>query len=180
MDAGIYVGAFRLAEGIIVGVVLMMFVVVVWRERLKPEPGQYRELVDTVARLSGDVARLTVRQIDMEKIIAEYDRGVRRLIAQVRRLGHEPEWEPNGAVAQLRAGRTPKLRLYDLMKDHFDLDELREVVFELGLSVDDLTGATRPVLTMELIELVDRMGREPELVDILRRKRPTIRWPSDF
>lgn len=180
MDAGIYVGTFRLMEGVLVGVAMTMFAVILLRRRFEPGPAEYREMVDMVTRLSSDVARLTVRQIDMEKIIAEYDRGVRRLVAQVRRLGQEPEWEPNGAVAQLKAGKTPKVRLYDLITDHFGLEELREVIFELGLSADDLKGPTRPVLTMELIELVDRMGRERELVAILQRKRPQVRWPSEF
>ncbi len=141
-------------------------------------PDSYRDLSQIVINLSGQVARTSVRMADMEALLSKYDRGVKILIGQLKKAGMIPDWEPNGELQKLRDGRAPGVVLYDGMMLSFNDEELEAIAFEMGTSFDDLGGDTRPGRIRELIEWAGRQNRNDELLDIVRRQRPTAAWPS--
>ena len=59
---------------------------------------------------------------------------------------------------------------------YFSLSELHDLCFELGIDFDDLGGASKADKARELISYLDRRGRLPELVRILRQQRPHVAW----
>jgi tetratricopeptide (TPR) repeat protein len=66
----------------------------------------------------------------------------------------------------------PLTNLHRFITEHFDLEELRTLCFDLGIEYDDLGGEGRSDKARELLR---RMGRRKELerlVDALRKVRP--------
>jgi hypothetical protein len=59
---------------------------------------------------------------------------------------------------------------------HFDLSELRELVFDLAVSWDELEGNTKQLKILSLITYLDRRGRLEELIKLLQVNRPHVVW----
>lgn len=64
------------------------------------------------------------------------------------------------------------------MSNHFNLEEIRVLCFELNINYDDLPGEVRSAKIRELVLYLERRGMIPELLDVLTRYRPTIDWDS--
>lgn len=64
--------------------------------------------------------------------------------------------------------------LYYILKGGFSLEELKTLVFLLNLEFDDLSGDNRANKITELVSLVERRGRLPELVGIIADEWPDI------
>jgi ATP/maltotriose-dependent transcriptional regulator MalT len=64
------------------------------------------------------------------------------------------------------------------MDQHFNLDEIELLCFELGIDYEHLAGAAKPKKIHELIMLVVRNGRLPELLELLAEERSTVAWPE--
>jgi hypothetical protein len=64
------------------------------------------------------------------------------------------------------------------MVEHFDSEELRILVHDLGVNWDDLPGERISAKSNALIIYLDRRGRLPELVSLLREERRHIPWPD--
>lgn len=62
--------------------------------------------------------------------------------------------------------------------EHFDLDELRDLCFELDVTFDDLAGDTLSEKARELVLFLDRRGDTAVLIDVCRRLRPKAHWPK--
>jgi hypothetical protein len=58
----------------------------------------------------------------------------------------------------------------------FNDDEFRTLCLELGVNYDNLPGETLEGKQRELLLLLDRNGRLPELINLLRQKRPNWNW----
>jgi len=68
--------------------------------------------------------------------------------------------------------------LLDSIGRSFDLEELRTLCFELGITCDALGGEGRVGKARELLLWAERHGRLPELLAALRRARPAVDWPA--
>ena len=66
-------------------------------------------------------------------------------------------------------------QLRQLLSRHFDLAELRGVCFDLGINHENLSPRLDE-LARELIELVERQQRLPELLNRVKQQRPTVDW----
>jgi hypothetical protein len=66
--------------------------------------------------------------------------------------------------------------LLSLMRDHLNLEELRTLCFQLDVDYDDLLGEAKTGRIRELILLMLREDRLPELVDVLEQTRSEIAW----
>ena len=66
--------------------------------------------------------------------------------------------------------------LLSLMRDHLNLEELRTLCFQLDVDYDDLLGEAKTGRIRELILLMLRDDRLPELVDALEQSHPEIDW----
>ena len=68
--------------------------------------------------------------------------------------------------------------LHKMLEQHFDLEEVRTLCFELEVDYDNLRGEGKSSRNRELIMLLARQGRLPALVALARKERPSIIWPS--
>lgn len=71
-----------------------------------------------------------------------------------------------------------KLRV--ILETHYNLDELRILCSELGVSFEGLKGETRQIKSLELIEHLERRHQVPKLVQFIRENRPDIKLPPEI
>jgi uncharacterized protein YjbI with pentapeptide repeats len=71
-----------------------------------------------------------------------------------------------------------KQQLRQSIGQHYDLDELRHLVFDLSVDWDELAGDTKSARIIALLELLGRDGRIPDLMDLLRQRHPAVDWPE--
>jgi len=74
----------------------------------------------------------------------------------------------------------PLTRLRQLITEHFNLEELRTLCFDLDIKYDELGGETLSGKTRELLALLDRHERIPELLDTGKRLRPDAAWAEVY
>lgn len=70
----------------------------------------------------------------------------------------------------------PKPVLYDRIAQHFSLDELRELAFQLDVDFDELGGNNKNSKIKELISYMERRNQELELISFLKKSRPSFEW----
>ncbi|MGD9100094.1 MAG: hypothetical protein PVF45_06405, partial [Anaerolineae bacterium] len=66
----------------------------------------------------------------------------------------------------------PLTNLHRFIVEHFDLEELRTLCYDLGVEYDDLRGEGRGARARELVRWMGRRGELEQLVDALRQGRP--------
>jgi len=69
-----------------------------------------------------------------------------------------------------------RVRLRRLIADHFDIEELRTLCFDLGVDYDDLRGEGKTGKVRELVAHFERRGLVHELIEACKRERPNVRW----
>jgi len=70
----------------------------------------------------------------------------------------------------------PSLR--DLLTQHFDLEELSQLCFDLDIEYENLPGTTRQAKAQSLVEYCLRHNRLPDLSTGCHGLRPTGNWPD--
>lgn len=102
--------------------------------------------------------------------------GTSNLIDQLMKEGLVPVYHmPN----RFKKPPKPKDKLIDLhrsISDSFDIDELQEIVFEMGLDWTELQGEKKGLKIISLVLLVKRSELLDKLLDILSQKRENINW----
>lgn len=68
------------------------------------------------------------------------------------------------------------VRLRDLLLQAFNLDELKDLCFELDIDYDDLSGENRSAKARELVARCRRTGRLEDLLAAAERARPKLDW----
>lgn len=68
--------------------------------------------------------------------------------------------------------------LHNLLNQYFDLEEILTLCFELHVDYDSLRGEGKSAKIRELILLLGRQERLPELLALVRSKRPNVIWPD--
>lgn len=68
--------------------------------------------------------------------------------------------------------------IYELLDQHFNLEELKSLCFRLGVDYDSLSGAGKSGKARELVTYLARRGRLPELLSAGRDLRPDVPWPE--
>jgi hypothetical protein len=66
--------------------------------------------------------------------------------------------------------------IHQILVEHFSMEELRTLCFELELEYEDLPGEGTAGKARELIGYLERRGRVQELMERGRRLRPNARW----
>jgi AAA+ ATPase superfamily predicted ATPase len=77
------------------------------------------------------------------------------------------------------ARRVSLTKLHELLVRHFDQEELRSLLFDLGVDFDALRGEGKAAKARELILYLERRGRLNDLVNKLQRLRPNVSWEMD-
>lgn len=88
----------------------------------------------------------------------------------------EDEWQRIIARDQAVFQQVDPIRLRQLLLEHFDDGELRDLCFDLHIVYDDLPGEGRKDKVRELVAHCERHVRIPELVKECRRSRPNVFW----
>lgn len=120
---------------------------------------------------------LRKRIAELEKEMMDFRTSMARVLSELYATVHELErwqrWnqqqEPE-AVERLKAMR-------DCILVHFNLSEFKTLCFDLGLDYEELEGETIGDKARELVLLLNRTGRCPELVTYCREKRPNAPMP---
>ena len=71
-----------------------------------------------------------------------------------------------------------KVELSKLIRRHYDLGEFKSLCFELQVEYEDLAGETLTNKVQALVEYLDRRGRVPHLLPLLKQQRPNTPWPD--
>ena len=112
----------------------------------------------------------------LQRRVDELEHGVTVLIAQIRRAGLTPEWSPAPARSEThpaggQAAETDMLvDLWQRIQEHFSVDEMRDLAFELQLRSCD--GDTPGASARELVMCAKRHHRLERLRELCRRDRP--------
>lgn len=67
-------------------------------------------------------------------------------------------------------------KLYRKIDKYFSLSELRELVLDLRIDIDNLTGETKRLKASALVIYLERRGRIEELYSSLEQRRPNVDW----
>lgn len=62
------------------------------------------------------------------------------------------------------------------MSATFNLEELRDVLFQVNMDSDNLPGETKPIKILSLIIMLAQQGKLANLIEILRVTRPHAQW----
>jgi hypothetical protein len=86
--------------------------------------------------------------------------------------------------AGLEAVSDPKtnartLRLYRVLSDGFNREEIANLAFEIGIDIEDFSSRSKTSQARELVEFMGRRNRLPELEAHVRRLRPALFDDSD-
>lgn len=60
--------------------------------------------------------------------------------------------------------------------EHFTLEELDQLCFDLRIDYEELPGDTKTTKARELVKFAYRQGRLPEIVQQCEKERPKVRW----
>ena len=66
--------------------------------------------------------------------------------------------------------------LADQITRYFNLSEVRDLCFRLGIEYEDLGGEGKSEKVRELVMRVERNGRLPHLIPLLQQLRPHVDW----
>ena len=191
-------GARLIVESIVVTIALSVFgawALYSFLQARRQSPGAVQELVQLTTELSNRLTTLerdrerdylerqAERQRDhaiiakLQRRVADLEHGIERLGAQVVRLGGVPEWELPPAEP-LPAIQNPidETALYRSIAALFDVDELDDLAFRLGIEPDEIDGKRRDTKARSLVQYCKRRDMLPELIDIARQLRPEGRF----
>jgi len=78
------------------------------------------------------------------------------------------------ANERVGSSSTDLVRLRNQLNDYFSWEELDDLCFRLGISIDDLPGSTRSSKAQELVTYFHRRGRLDQLLSHVRTLRPHV------
>jgi hypothetical protein len=120
---------------------------------------------------------LRLRIAELEKEMMEFRSSMAKVLAALYDTVHDLEtWQRwNQQQAPEAVERLKSMR--DCIIDHFNLSEFKTMCFDLGVDYQGLEGETLPDKARELVLLLNRTGRCPELVMYCREHRPNAPLP---
>ena len=71
-----------------------------------------------------------------------------------------------------------RVKVLELIRQHFSDDELRDLCYRLGVNYEDLPAAGKAGKARELVDYAERHGLVSDLVATCRRLRPKVAWPD--
>lgn len=71
-----------------------------------------------------------------------------------------------------------KRELIDLLITYFNTAEIRELMYDLDISYDDLAGSTLRAKAVELVMYLDRRGQIDQLIELIQEVRPQIAFDA--
>ena len=71
-----------------------------------------------------------------------------------------------------------RVKVLELIRQHFSDDELHELCYRLDINYEDLPATGKAGKARELVEYAERHGLLPELIATCRLLRPKAAWPD--
>ncbi len=65
-------------------------------------------------------------------------------------------------------------KLNGIIDNHFNLEELKELCFNLNIDYDNLSGETKKIKISELIKYLNRRSNLKKLIELIQTTRPNI------
>ena len=124
------------------------------------------------AQLSDELKFERKKRRELEIRVNQMIAGVTILINQLQQAGIAPAWTLD--AQQLSANYLRNIPA--MMDEHFSMEELRALAFELGAEFDNLPSDTRLGKSIDLWEWAEHNECVPDLLNALRQKRPHVRW----
>jgi len=145
-------------------------------EEGQDDPDQRRRrvghrLYDEAARTLGDTWRLwspETRQVFATIALAHVNSLAQRGVCSKVTI------QPDGLFSRKEVFERRHLRR--LLVEHFDMEDLRTLCFDLGEDYDSLRGEGKAGKARELVAYLERCGRVSELVTIGSEMRPNASW----
>jgi hypothetical protein len=126
--------------------------------------------LDYLHLLLDDVAR---DYLETASTIAEYKKPYAPPQPPLLQVGGEQDEKES-------ARGTPAVQLLESLRqniaEHFNLDELRTLCFDMGIKHENLAASTLDGMARELVDYCKRTGRIRELVVKGRKLRPNVSW----
>ena len=69
------------------------------------------------------------------------------------------------------------IELRDILAKRFSIEDLKQLVFDMGIDYEDLPGQIRAAKARELVAYCQRRGLIPKLIEVGQQQRPDINWP---
>lgn len=158
---------------LVAGAVLIINIVRDYRD-----PYGYQRLSRTIREMAHEQARMAMRQLEMETLLAEFEFGTERLLRFIEQKGWTPPWRPTRAFHHIANGGSRLLPLYELFYERFSDDELFDLAFRVGIKREEVAGDTHSGRAQSLIEYAVRRDLIDDLVRIGRTVRPELEWPN--
>jgi DNA-binding NtrC family response regulator len=140
-------------------------------------------------RLSSEAAEHLVRY-DYPGNVTELERTIEYVLgttqATIILARHLPETirAPGKGFSERERARQPRgqenaIALYNALREHFSLQELRTLAFRLGIDYEDVPAETPDEMARDLIRYCERRLRLPELVSAAQERCPDVAWGGD-
>lgn len=136
----------------------------------------YSSMEQTIGALSEQVREMHAEMSRLQVRVAELTAGVRILTSQLRSLGAMPDYllPTEGPEGVSTMDALPEASaVYERLVRSYGLNDLNDLAFSLGISVDELGESTLSGRARALVEYVQRRDQLPDLLSALRTKRPT-------
>ncbi|MCB9420172.1 MAG: CHAT domain-containing protein [Ardenticatenaceae bacterium] len=90
--------------------------------------------------------------------------------------GENPDQPNNQPVSDSLETHRGFQQLRDLIDQHFTLEEIQGLCFDLSVEFEHLAGSTRPLKIQNLIAHLGQRQRLPDLLHWLKQQRPQVDW----
>jgi hypothetical protein len=165
-----------------------------WVAELTTEPTRQKSKTEESRSTKPKNIRPTVNQVDEPKMEPTPQKSKteesRSTKSKNVRSGTDPTDEPKMGSTWRRTKSSTKSdkqgyplpevskTLLHLMRQQFNLVDLKEIALDTGVNFDTLRANTVNNGSIELLMYFHRHGRLAELVEVCRLKRPSIEWPE--
>jgi hypothetical protein len=69
-------------------------------------------------------------------------------------------------------------QLIDLLTDHFNIKELKDLCNRLGIDSDRIDSSSKETLVSDLLFYLERRLQISTLIEIGKKQRPELNWPN--
>lgn len=101
---------------------------------------------------------------EFRNILDEWWHGMEKVFRQLDELKVVPVWRPQPLPPRKRIARRPSSALAGRIERQFNIDEMNNLAFDIGIHAEEIPGTTRHTRARELVELAHRRGITVALV----------------
>lgn len=139
--------------------------------RKRDDPTTYASMEATIRALSEQVRGMHAEISRLQNKVADLTLGVGVLSSQLMGLGHLPDYVP--AAAEKEADPPmDTTAIYNRLIREFDVNELDDLAYRMGVDVGELAADTKSGRARELVQYAERHGELNKLVASLSDVRP--------